>query len=173
MILRFWSFSPELKISRPFFFLPAELLERWKKPKASSCRQGIILRKQGCQSVRHCDVHTKRFSMHVLLQGERRRGHLKQNFKWQHERHREEAQRVQWVAGAWDALHCARVISCPVVFMLVGWHKWIKGARENKLPMSLNAPWHQLWAHKGQVSPSDLANDFTRPTKGVTKATTQ
>lgn len=93
----------------PFFFSKRWTVRRWKKPRASSCRRGIISRKQACQPTERCDVHTERFSMHVLLQAEWRRRHLKQNFKWRHERRRQEAPKSSM--GCW-CVRCPGVCVC-------------------------------------------------------------
>lgn len=109
LCLRFESFSPEPNFQVPFFFSKRWTVRRWKKPRASSCRRGIISRKQACQPTERCDVHTERFSMHVLLQAEWRRRHLKQNFKWRHERRRQEAPKSSM--GCW-CVRCPGVCVC-------------------------------------------------------------
>lgn len=111
LCLRFGSFSPEPNFQVHFLKKTKKhwTVRRWKKPRASSCRRGIISRKQACQPTERCDVHTERCSMHVLLQAEWRRRHLKQNFKWRHERRRQEAPKSSM--GCW-CVRCSGACAC-------------------------------------------------------------
>lgn len=118
-VLEIWVFFSWARLSSTHFCSKRWTVRRWKKPRASSCRRGIISRKQVCQPTERCDVHTERFSMHVSLQAEWRRGHLKQNFKWRHERRRQEAPKSSM--GCW-CVRCPGVCVCNFMSSYVDAH---------------------------------------------------